>query len=195
MSELTWYAIWLGEPKKEMEAEDAIKAAGFQSFTPIEWKMGMRTPRGSRNKIKSRKAYPLLIRYALVGMPPGRTWRDLLVPDKDAPATVARDIIRGTRIPATPVGMHVSRPTRLTSEQIALLASLSRYSIPYASAVNVHKAHLVPNIGSNARIIDGALFGHVGRVDRVSASKARLVIQILGSMRPVEVPLEQLEAA
>jgi transcription antitermination factor NusG len=195
VSDLQWYCLWLGEPKAEMAAEDAIKALGFESFTPIEWKLALRNPKGSRNKLKVRKAYPLLLRYALVGIPSGRSWQDLLAPDHEAPPTVARNIIRGTRIPAMPIGMHASRPTRLTSEQIDLLASLSRYSIPYASAVNVHRAHLVPNIGSNARIIDGALFGHVGRVDKVSATKARLVIQILGSMRPVEVPLEQLEAA
>ena len=189
MSDLTWYAIWLGEPKREFAARSAIQSIGMESFVPCEFKWTLRSP-NTRSKLKVRKAYPLCIRYGFVGFPRGARWPDLLVDHPDVPAKV----IRGTNIPACPVGMTPVKPTRLSSDQISYLAALSDRSVPYAASQNPHRANLEVKVGQTARILSPAFYGLQGRVDEVLVNKARVVVEFLGAMRPVEVKLEELEA-
>jgi transcription antitermination factor NusG len=189
VSDISWFAIYLGEPKREMDARNAILRLGMESFVPVEMKWAERRPGVS--KLKVRRAYPLCIRYAFVGFPPTATWRDLLVdhPEYDA------KVISGTQITARPVGMTLAKPTQLTAQQIADLAALSDRNVPYAASENPHKANLEVQKGQVAKILNPAFYGHFGRVDEVMVNRARVVIEFLGSMRPVEVRLDELEAA
>lgn len=185
---VSWFAIYLGEAKREMAARNAILHLGMESFVPVEMKWAQRNP---RTKLKVRKAYPLCIRYGFVGFPRGARWPDLLTDHPDLPTKV----IRGTRIPARPIGMTPSKPTQLTEDQIAALAALNDRNVPYAASTNPHKANLEVRVGQTAKILNPAFYGHYGKVDEVGAGKARVVIEFLGSLRPVEVKIEELEAA
>lgn len=186
---LNWFAIYLGTAQAEFAARDAVLNLGMQSFCPVEFKWVAR--KDPRNKLKRRRAYPLCIRYGFVGFPRGARWPDLLADHPDLPAKV----IRGTNIPARPVGMTPTAPTEINHEQISYLASLSDRNVPYAASINPHRAILSVKQGDTAKILSPALYGHFGRVDEVMVKEARVAIQFLGSMRQVTVPLDELEAA
>lgn len=189
MTDLSWYALFLGDAQSEFAASNAIKKVGLESFVPVEFKWKLRNP---RTKLKKRVKYPLCIRYGFVGFPRGaERWSDLL---EYQPDTFGR-VIKGTRIPASPVGMTPSKPTRLTQEQIDHLAALCDSSVPYKGAINPHRANLEVQVGQTAKILSPAFYGLYGRVDEVSVHKAKVVIEMLGSFRPVEVPIAELEAA
>lgn len=188
--DIVWHAIWLGTPKAEFAARDAITNLGLQSFVPVEWKLVPRQIHG-RSKLKRRRAYPLCIRYGFVGFPRQARWRDLLGDHPDIPTHV----IRGTDIPARPLGMTANNPTPIDQEQIAYLAALSDRNVPYAAATNPHRGILEVRVGDRARILNPAFLGHFGRVDEIMVNKAKVAIQFLGSMRQVEVRVDELEAA
>lgn len=193
MESTNWFCLYLGTPQAEFAARDAILSLGMESFVPVEFKTVQRRPGNSPHArfTRKRKAYPLCIRYGFVGFPRGARWPDLLADHPDMPAKV----IRGTNIPARPVGMTPLKPTELQHDQISYLASLSDRYVPYAASINPHKALVEIRKGQVAKILSPAFYGHVGRVDDVTANKARVLIEFLGSMRPVEVRIEDLEAA
>lgn len=190
-NDLSWFALYLGEAKKEFEARDAILGLGCESFIPVEHKWIARRPGDPRNKLKRRRAYPLCIRYGFVGMPPRYRWSDVL---EDHPEWETK-VIKGTDIPARPVGMTPAAPTRIAPDQIAYLAALCDRNVPYAASINPHRAILSVKEGDTAKILSPALYGHFGRVDEVMVKEARVAIQFLGSLRQVTVPLDELEAA
>lgn len=185
---LTWFCMFLGEAKQEFAARAAIQSLGMESFVPVEFKWRQRSP---RTKLKVRTAYPLCIRYSFVGFPRGARWPDLLEYNPDLYGRA----IRGTRIVATPVGMSANKPTKLTQEQIDHLAALSDSTVPYRGAENPHRAVLEVRVGDTAKVLTPAFHGLLGRVDSITVGKARVVIEFLGSLRPVEVPITELEAA
>lgn len=189
--DIRWYAIYLGAPRAEFVARDAILDLGMQSFVPVEHKWVARRPNDPRYKLKTRRAYPLCIRYGFVGFPAGAGWHDLLTDHPDMTTTV----IRGTRIPVRPVGMTPARPTALPAEQVSYLAALSDRNVPYAASTNPHKGILAVKAGDTARILNPAFLGHFGRVDEILVNKAKVAIQFLGSMRQIEVRVDELEAA
>lgn len=190
MTDLSWFALWLGDVRQEFESRNAIKRLGLESFTPTEFKLVPRNPRDPRSP-KKRKPYPMCIRYAFVGFPDGATWGDCL---EFKPEHYGR-VIRGTRIVATPVGMTATKPTQLTQDQVDRLAALSDSHVPYKGAVNPHRGVLEVQVGQTAKILSTALHGLYGRVDATTEREARVVIEFLGSMRPVWVPKGELEAA
>lgn len=188
MTDLSWYALFLGDAQAEFAASNAIKRIGLESFVPCEFKWKLRNP---RTKLKKRVKYPLCIRYGFVGFPRGARWPDLLT---EHPYTRGQ-VIRGTTIYASPVGTSPLKPTQLTQEQIDHLAALCDSSVPYKGAINPHRANLEVQVGQTAKILSPAFYGLYGRVDEVTVHKAKVVIEMLGSFRPVEVPIAELEAA
>lgn len=191
MNTLNWFALYLGAPRAEFAARDAILNLGMQSFVPVEMKWVARRPNEPKNRLKRRRAYPLCIRYGFVGFPAGMAWRDLLVDHPD----LQTKVIRGTDIPARPVGMTPTAPTKINEGQISYLASLSDRNVPYAASINPHRAILSVQKGDTAKILSPALYGHFGRVDEVMVREARVAIRFLGSLRQITVPLDELEAA
>lgn len=182
-----WFALWLSEAQKEIDGVQACKRLGFEAFIPIEFVWTHRVHPRTRAKIPKRKGQPIMPKYLFVGMPEDFVWSDVLVRDQETThAASAPNLIRGTRIPARPIGM-ANKPTRLSEDEIGVLASLSGFRETYAA----------PEIkqGDNVKILNPLFFGHFGRVDEIRANKARVIISMLGSMRPVEVPVASLEAA
>lgn len=49
--------------------------------------------------------------------------------------------------------------------------------------------------GFPARITKGVFSGHVVKVDAISGKRAKALLQLLGSLKAVEIPLAHLEAA
>lgn len=182
-----WFALWLNEAQKEIEGVQACKSLGFEAFIPIEYVWTHRIHPRTRAKLPKRKGQPIMPKYLFVGLPEDFVWSDVLVRDREAThAASAPNLIRGTRIPARPIGM-ANKPTRLSDEEIGVLASLSCFREVYAA----------PEIkpGDNVKILNPLFFGHFGRVDEVRAGRARVIISMLGSQRPVDVPVASLEAA
>lgn len=177
-NDMNWFCVWV-PPQAEFSCDKELRLMGFEAFVPVEYKWAARS-RNPRNKTKVRRAYPLLVRYVFVGFPGEVRWDP---------------IINHDRYYMRPVGMRSDKPYQFTQEQISVLSSLATRSLPYAAAPNPHKAALSVQPGDTARIVDTAFFGHVGKVDSVIADRARVIINIFGSFRPVEVKVSDLEAA
>jgi len=85
------------------------------------------------------------------------------------------------------------QPTPIPQAGIDRLLRLTGQSTPHVLSRNTRRASFVP--GDNVRIAEGPFTGFEGRVETVHGAKARMVFEMLGAMRDVDVPLDTLEAA
>lgn len=177
---IVWHCLYVA-PKEEFLCERELRRMGFEAFVPVERKYITRRSITGRRLPPKIKTYPMLLRYTFVGFKDGVVgWGSII----DHPRYFMR-----------PVGMKSDRPYTFNADQIGAIASFASRSLPYATSVNPHKATLVVQPGDTARILDDNFYGHSGRVDSVTAGKAKVLINMFGSMRPITVALSKLEAA
>lgn len=88
------------------------------------------------------------------------------------------------------VGMG-ARPAKLTADEVSMLQAIS---LPRATEINLHKALTQ---GQRAEIVGrGHPFqGHTVTIDSITRSKCKVLLNILGSMKVVEIDASALEAA
>jgi len=165
----SWYALRTA-PQREFAVEEILKRRGMRAFTPTEvkWKRVGRQRKVPHN-------YPMLPRYVFAsGADPWDVIR----------AYRERGLVQGV------VGFD-GRPAMISEDAIQRLARMSGGSVPTRSS-RVHKAFVA---GDKVEIMRGPLQHWIVPIDSINGCAARIIIPMLGTERPVEIPLEDLEAA
>lgn len=168
---MTWFALKT-EPQKEFAAVRILQRLGYTVFLPIEDKT-----RRSRGRVRKRfvVTYPMMRSYVFChfdGHPP---W-----------FRIARlNVIIGV------VGFD-GRPAAIPDLAIVKLMATSGQSIPHRRSVNTHKAL---KTGDMAEIISGQFFGQIVPVTGLRGQKAKIMLELFGTKREVDIPLSSLEAA
>ena len=169
---MSWYAFRV-EPQKEFAAQEIVNRHGFRAVVPHEW----RFIRGANAKRRSKtKIYPYVIGYVFVEIEHPPNWY----------------LMFSMHCLKSVVGSG-GQPTPIPRQAIDGLLRLTGQSIPHVLSRNTRRASFVP--GDNVRIAEGPFTGFEGRVETVHGAKARMVFEMLGAMRDVDVPLDTLEAA
>lgn len=162
-------------PAKERMAEFHLSRAGATVFLPMEMKARRVTHHSKR---MTQIELPLLTRTLFVGFEPGapKPWQEIC----------RLSMIQGVIAAWGADGML--RPFTITEPELHLM--LGRIG-------DMVRTNPRRSFGLNdlVRIKDGPFAGFCSRVQGVKSQKARLELHVLGSMRGVEIPLEQLEAA
>lgn len=168
---MTWYALRTAS-QKEFATQEILNRCGFRAIVPHEW----RVLRRSRHvKRREHRIYPMLVGYVFVEvMRPPDWWK-----------------IFSMRCVTSVVGFG-GEPTPIPQAGIDRLLSLTGQSIPHVLSRNTRRA-FVP--GDDVRISDGALKGYEGKVESIQGKHARMVFEMLGALREIDVPIETLEAA
>lgn len=171
-SGLDWYVITT-EPAREDVIARWLEEQGYFTLTPLETRWRLAKPRCG-GKSRKREAYqvPLLPRMVLVGFAEPPRW--LAVMDRYGITGVLG-------INGAPVPMRRGEAERLQQAS----ERLRRQSGPRAVKA-----------GSKARIAAPGLFlGHVVEVRSITGKTARIVQQLFGAAREVEIALDDLDAA
>jgi len=195
----SWFILQI-IPQQERRAEEALRKLGYESFTPVEIKRRkMRRGAGRKREWE----YPIFVGYAFAGID-GETLADCYE---------GLHHIKSSLSWREPGGMfhnvlgwrHDRRPYVMRQEQVEYLHSVSGKSLRYVGSINPHKAVVPPQVGGQARILEGHYLaaGDEERIVTVSEIRpatrkhpetAIVTVQMLGGMVPVPIPTEFLEA-
>ena len=169
---MSWYAFRV-EPQKEFAAQEIVNRHGFRAVVPHEFRIlrGRAAKRRAQTKI-----YPYVVGYVFVEIRHPPNWYQMF----------------SMRCLKSVVGSG-GQPTPIPQAGIDRLLRLTGQSTPHVLSRNTRRASFVP--GDTVRIADGPFTGFEGRVETVHGAKARMVFEMLGAMRDVDVPLDTLEAA
>lgn len=166
MADLCWYVFRVA-PKRESAVRDLLSKRGFHALAPYTQEFD----RVSCRRIVS-YSEPVFPRYAFISVA-GPQWDQL----RSVPFLDPR-----------PLGMD-GRPYRMQSHDIEAIRRLG------TTPIDSPKRPRTVQAGSAARIKAGSFAGHVVKVDAISGRKAKALLQLLGSLKAVEIPLAHLEAA
>ena len=164
---MTWYA-YRTAPRREFAVEEILRRHGLDVLCPVEtkWK------RQGRKKIPT--DYPMLPRYLFAaGADPWAVCR----------ALVNRGIVGVVSIDG--------RPAAIPEASIHRLARMSG-GVARSSQAKVHKAFVV---GDTAEIVIGPYRGHLVEIKNIKGRAATILLKMFGSEMPVEIGVDQLEAA
>jgi hypothetical protein len=191
MSAYDWYAIRIrpsgrlplrpgkDDPRLEFDILYALTQREHQAMVPFEVKWE------KRKNLRVPKKFPLFPCYVF-----GRfcSYRDFQA-SKDAINQRAIDI--GKNPPILGLAGYGPKPAKLSQGDVALIEATS---LPEITQINLHKAI---RAGGRASIIarGHALEGHTVTIDSVTRSKCKILLNILGSMKTVEIDASALEAA
>lgn len=166
---MTWYAFRT-VPQKERAAQ-GILASRFDLATllPLETRF-IRARR--RNATKKEKSYPALVGYVLADLPHDAPWHRIL--NIDCIISV--------------VGFD-GRPAPLNT---ASVERLSRVNSITSSVPNRRKSFAK---GDTVCAISGPLHGMESKIEDIRGCRARVIVELLGSRREIDIPLDQLQAA
>ena len=176
---IRWHVARTG-PMHEFRAVTALKRAGAVAFVPIEVKWTKRPGRALRTK----RNYPILVRYAFVGCADVKALWGKLREDPDVYPRILQGVL----------GINRHRPFELSEAEVSYLASLSENPVPYVQSVNPHKAALAVKEGQTARMIEGPFAGREGRVYKIVGKKAQVLTEMFNSWQIVEISVAALEA-
>lgn len=168
---MTWYAFRT-EPQKEFATQEIVNRRGLRAVVPHEW----RFIRSSNARRKARsKIYPYLIGYIFIEFERPPNWYHMF----------------SMRCLKSVVGFG-GQPTPIPQDGIDRLMKLTGQSVPHLRSANTRLAFVT---GDTVRVSDGALRGWEGRVEGVSGKHARMIFEMLGALREIDIPIETLEAA
>ena len=179
---IRWHIIRTA-PQTEFKAVSRLKREGLAAFAPIE----VKRVRARGHNLGSKRNYPVLVRYAIVGCEDIRYEWAKLREDPDVYPRMMQGVL----------GLNRRIPYALSEAEVSYLAFLSENPVPYVQAVNPHKAQpavLLP--GQIATPIDPEhpFAKFTGPVSSIVGKKAHVILEIFGTYREVEFELEDLRA-
>jgi transcription antitermination factor NusG len=168
-----WFAAKVS-PQKEFACEEILTRRGFRCFVPREgkWKTASR-----RKKEKRFVEYPMLRSYVFIASAGALPWDEL-----------ARINVINGFVSVNGDGY----PTAISDKAMAGLQQISGGYVPNRKSVNTHKA-LRP--GDTAEISHGPFFGQLVTITGLSGEKARVMLELFGVKREIQVSIRTLEAA
>ena len=166
----TWFAL-MTIPQKEIAAQMILERRGYRCFLPTEDKV-IRIRREKKRRVVT---YPMMRGYIFAGFDSGVPWLDL----------ARLNVIRGV------VGFD-GRPAPISDEAMRGLEKLSGARIPHKNSVNTHKAL---RAGDMAEITTGQFFGVIVPVSSIKGEKAKVLLQLFGGVKEVEIRIGDLAAA
>ena len=166
-----WYALQ-SVPMKEFAAFTALRRHGMTGFLPVEYRW-RRHNRWTRRRM--RVAYPMFVGYLFVQCDGELPWMTLL----------EIDAVRG-------VVAFDGKPAPIADSAMRGLMRVSGVSVPHRASVNTHRS-LRP--GDLAMIAAGPFRDRTVTIEQIDKGKARIFLDLFGVVRPIDVPLEHLEAA
>ncbi len=166
---MTFYAI-VTAPQRERAVEAMLFIKGYDVFLPIEIK-NKRVGHRSRKFVAV--VYPMFVRYIFVG---GKfSWLDLMA-ERHVTGVVGFD----------------GAPAAIGDAEMQRLKAMSGSAIPYQLSLNPHRAL---RAGEMAEIGIGPFAGQIVKITGLHGRKARVFLNLFGSRKEVEIPVENLEAA
>ncbi len=166
-----------GSGRREFVIETLLRNRGFHVFLPTKT-VYRRKSRYTRDK--HLVAYPLLVGWVFVGWPKGEyRWHDLFA----------------SHLVAAVAGID-GRPCPLPQDVMDGL--FKRWGGPKTRAPGRERfmrTHFEFRIGDRARIVEGPLNGMEVRVVDLSGPGARVVLELLGGERVIEIDAMALEVA
>lgn len=167
---MTWYAFRTVPQKERAAAEILAHRFDVATLVPLETRIIRR--RRARDKAKE-KSYPALVGYVLADVPDWAIWHRIINLDVIL-SVVGFD---GRPAPLDPAAVH----------------RLSKLSCNVASSVPVTRKSFQK--GDTCVVTSGPLFGAQSKIEDIRGCRARVIVDLLGSKRSVEIPLDQLNAA
>ncbi len=171
--DLQWFCLRVAQQKEQI-AERLLRENGYHAFCPTEIKWKRRHRRMMRREPVT---YPLLIRYIFLGWPQGQ-------------AVPWLEIFR-FRVVLSVVGQS-GQPLAIPAAQMQRVFVASQEPIAYKRSVNPHRSL---RVGDNVEVIGGGFAGHMTQLTEVRGKTGRIILELLGAVREIEVPLEYLEVA
>lgn len=167
---MNWFALRTA-PQREFAVEQILKRYELSAFVPVEtkWK------RVGAKKRRTPFSYPMLPRYLFVAC--DCPYEDILYRPwcRNVSGVVSFD----------------GRPAIIRQDAIQRLAKMSGAAIP-TSATSVHRS-FAP--GDRVEIVSGPYQGWLVPIESIRGDAAKVLLNMFGSERPIEIPLESLEAA
>lgn len=173
---MDWFAICT-RPQRELAAVDALEAYGLDVFCPVQHRWS-RPRLGSKRK-RAPIPYPMLRGYIFAQFASA-----MLIP---------WNVLRAERSTVRAVLALDGVPRALPAVQVEALRTLSETAQPYNWAVDTHGA-MLPVPGQMVEIVSGPYAGHVTRVDEVTLSRVKALLELLGGPRLVSLPVEHVRA-
>lgn len=166
---MTFYAIRTA-PQREITVEAMLRRKGYDAFCPCEVMM-----RRTRHKRKTLVpvSYPMLTRYVFVRFPFSFLH---LMAERHVTGVVGFD----------------GAPAPIADSEIERLRNMSADAVPYRHSVNPHRAL---RVGELAEIQSGAFQGQIVKVEGLHGAKAKIMMNLFGTRKLVEIATENLEAA
>ncbi len=165
---MTWYAFRTVPQRERTAAEILASRFDLATMLPLETRF-IRRSDGTKKKEKS---YPALVGYVLADLPHDAPWYRIL--NLDCIISV--------------VGFD-GRPAPLNT---ASVERLSRVNHITSSVPNRRKSF---QKGDHVCATSGPLYGMETRIEDIRGCRARVIVELLGSRREVEIHLSQLQAA
>lgn len=167
---MDWYAFRTA-PQKERAVETILNRIGFRAIVPLETKLCRRNRYQRRRPVQ----YPLMVGYVLCGFSGEPPWYYLF---------------GHLRCLKSVVGFG-GRPHVFADNAVRDLLARYGQDVPQAS-INMRRSFAA---GDQVIVVEGPLKGFEGRVEAVTGDRARMVFEMLGGRRQIEVPLQHVEAA
>jgi len=147
-----------------------LERKGLSVFCPTETKQ-IRKNRYAKKK--TAVTYPMFTGYVFIRA--GFSWMHLLA---------ERHVIGVVGFDGT--------PAQISDAEIKRLMAMSGASVPHRRAVNTRKSFMV---GDLVEIQDGPFSGQIVKVEGLSEKKAKILINMFGTNKLVEIATASLEAA
>lgn len=168
---MVWRAFSV-EPQKEKVAKTILSRNGYTVEVPTETRL-RRATRYDKRKVEV--TYPLIVGYVFVRLPQDYPWGMLF------DFRLIRSIVGVAGIPA-----------EITEPGMQHLMRLSASHQPSRASTNTRASFAAGDI---VEVADGAFQGWSGVVEEVRGAKARMIFEMLGAKRELDIPLERLQAA
>lgn len=172
---LDWYALVV-PPQREVLTQEILDRLGFATFVPVErrWRR-----RNKFAKAKELIAYALAPRYVFLGLEPGDTpWWDL-----------------GQVHLVTGVVGHEGVPAEIPKQPMLDVIRSYANGLNAPTAERWMRTRREFRVGDQVEVVGGPLAGLRVEVVEISGSKAKVLLQLFGSVQNVWSPLDNLEAA
>ena len=165
----------------EFAVRDRLNQREHPAMVPFEEKWEKRK---NRSKRAARK-YAIFPCYVFAGF---QDYREFWFA-KEAINSAAIQI--GKRPPIVGLVGMGAKPAKLTQEEVSMLQAMS---LPGTTQINLHKA--LRQNGKASIVARGHPFeGHTVTVDSITRAKCKVLLNLLGSMRVIEIDANALEAA
>ena len=165
---MIYYAIRTA-PLREQTVKSVLDRSGYRVLMPVEQVWRRVSPFSKRRKLVT---YPLFPRYLIVGYQGGMPWLHLA----------------GVRHVTGVVGFD-GTPAEISARDMRTILSMT---VAPRAVLNPHRAL---RAGDLAEITSGVFVGRIVKIEGLTGRKARIFLDLFGTRKEVEIPVEALEAA